>query len=221
MNKKGQMFIFGGIVIIILIFMLTATYNTAREIVTLGAFDELVRNHQIESNKVLNKAVLEGKDVTAQIVALEDFTTRFLEYGRQTDPNFGIIYVHKDPSTGAVFILNALTKKKIKIKPKGGAKLKDVNLLSKDGESKGSICLGGIGCTSATATMDKYGRQTYATTFANVDEMCINIVGVNEKDCIKINLKQFTNSAIIESEEVVADEEFENGKGIKVSVVSQ
>lgn len=93
MNKRGQFFILGAIILALALFVLMARVNTYEEKILLEDFPDLTNNYKIESVNVINDALLNNQNVKT---SLDLFTDNYTQYARTIDPNLGFIYVYKD-----------------------------------------------------------------------------------------------------------------------------
>lgn len=89
MNKRGQFFILGAIILALALFVLMVKLNTFDETVLIKDFYPLSENYKTESVKVVNDAIAQGGATTPN-KALDDFTQKYLNYARTIDPNAGL-----------------------------------------------------------------------------------------------------------------------------------
>ncbi len=95
MNKRGQMFVIAAVVVILLVWMVTTTYNSVHEEVALEDFNELSSNYQEERPKVINYAIDQGAE-DGGASELAEFTEEFVDYAQgSSQPNFGIFNIVK------------------------------------------------------------------------------------------------------------------------------
>ena len=99
MQKRGQIFIVGAIVLCLAIFVLVAKVNKIERKIIVKEFPYLAENYYRESVKVVNQAILQGKDPEK---ALSNFTEDFVEYAQTIDPNLGLVYVYWNGSEAIV-----------------------------------------------------------------------------------------------------------------------
>jgi hypothetical protein len=164
--KRGQIFILAAVIIVVLLILVTMTYNSYREEIALENFEELSHNYEIEAPKIINDAIEQGAD---EAVALQDFTEEFQDYAHDTDPNFGILYVFKD-SVGNVHILNSLTDKRVEITytEAGAGRDTKIALGSNSDTSSGEVCVGGF-CTVAETKVTNFGEGFSKANFDSQD----------------------------------------------------
>ncbi|MDD5651304.1 MAG: hypothetical protein PHF86_12960, partial [Candidatus Nanoarchaeia archaeon] len=103
MDKRGQFFILGAIILMLALFVLIVKVNTYEEKMLLENFPELTSNYKTEAPKVINDALLNNQD---PVNSIESFTGSYIAYARTIDPNLGIIYAYRNPKTGEILIQN-------------------------------------------------------------------------------------------------------------------
>jgi len=103
--KKGQIYILAVIIIGFLIYTIITPTNFIHQKVIDDDFEELSKNYQIESSKLLN-SLLNQKDLDRQTLnsTFLNFTVTFTSYSKTKNPNFGIIYAF--PFQKSLFIGN-------------------------------------------------------------------------------------------------------------------
>ena len=165
-NKKGQLFLLIAIVIILITFPIIAEYNTIRVGVALEDFNELSQGYTTESPKVINAALFSGKD---PVLSLNEFTNRYLDYARQKEPTFGILYAYRDEA-GKIHIVNTLNNAVLTLEFTSGlGQQVQLSLPCDTGpncEAPGSITvnIGGVPYTTTVTTPE----SSYGGQFSNV-----------------------------------------------------
>src|SRR3989344_538036 len=91
MQKRGQFFILGAIILALALFVLMVKLNTFEDIDLLKDFPALSANYKTEIVKVVNDAIMNGEDENAR---LSEFTANYVGYARTIDPNLGFVYVY-------------------------------------------------------------------------------------------------------------------------------
>ena len=135
---KGQMFVLTAIVVIMMIWMVTATYNSATVEIALEDFNELSQNYMSEKPKVENYAILNGEDRSE---AIATFSDKYVDYVRgSSQPNFGVFNVVKVDDRYE--IQNFLPNNYV-IKLEGDVEGKEIqlNVLSNNQDTDGTISL--------------------------------------------------------------------------------
>lgn len=93
MNNKGQIYIFAAVIISVILFGLTITYNKIEQKRLSADFNSLSDNYNLESARFLN-ALIENPSPPK---LLEDrflrFSAEFSSYARSKDPNYELFYV--------------------------------------------------------------------------------------------------------------------------------
>ncbi len=107
MNKRGQFFILGAIILALALFVLMVKLNTFDETFLIKDFYPLSENYKTESVKVVNDAIAQGGTITPN-KALNDFTEKYVNYARTIDPNVGFVYVYWNKTSGEAQINNYL-----------------------------------------------------------------------------------------------------------------
>lgn len=105
MNKRGQFFILGAMIMALALFVLMVRVNTYEEKILLEDFPDLSKNYESESVKVVNDALLNNLDENK---ALSDFTKDYVNYARTLDPNLGFVYVYYNRTSGEAVVSNYL-----------------------------------------------------------------------------------------------------------------
>ena len=93
MDKRGQFFIVGAIILALVLFILMTVVNTYREENLLEDFPDLTNNYKIESVKVINDALLNDQEPKEK---LDTFTGKYIDYAKTIDPNIGLIYIYRE-----------------------------------------------------------------------------------------------------------------------------
>lgn len=103
--KKGQIYILSVIIIGFLLFTIITPANFIHQRVIDDDFEELSKNYQLESSKLLNELLnKEGTNEVTIDSTFLNFTVSFTSYSKTKNPNFGLIYAF--PYGGDVFIGN-------------------------------------------------------------------------------------------------------------------
>lgn len=103
--KKGQIYILSVLIIGFLLFTIITPSNFIHQRVIDDDFEELSKNYQLESSKLINELL--NKEGTNEEVISDtflNFTVLFTSYSKTKNPNFGLIYAF--PYNGEVFIGN-------------------------------------------------------------------------------------------------------------------
>lgn len=94
MNNKGQIYIFAAVIISVILFGLTITYNKIEQKRLSADFNTLSDNYNLESARFLN-ALIENPSSSDD--SLDNrflrFSTEFSSYARSKDPNYELFYV--------------------------------------------------------------------------------------------------------------------------------
>jgi len=95
-NKKGQVYIFAAVVIAVLLFGLTITYNKLDQKKLSQDFKRVSDNYNLESARFLN-ALIEG-DILPENRPQRffEFTAEFSSYAKAKDPNYELFYVYTE-----------------------------------------------------------------------------------------------------------------------------
>ena len=207
-NKKGQLFLLIAIVIILITFPIIAEYNTIRVGVALEDFNELSQGYTTESPKVINAALFSGKN---PVSSLNEFTNRYLDYARQKEPNYGILYTYRDEA-GKIHIVNTLNNAVLTLEftdPTLGQQVQ-LSLPCDTGpncEAPGSITIniGGIPYTTSVTTPE----SSYGGQFSNIKtlEGITNLVitypgGVQDKIFLTSTTYSFQTATLITGTEL-------------------
>lgn len=103
--KKGQVYILSVLIIGFLLFTIITPANFIHQRVIDDDFEELSKNYQLESSKLLNELLnKEGTDEAVIDNTFLNFTVSFTSYSKTKNPNFGLIYAF--PYNEKVFIGN-------------------------------------------------------------------------------------------------------------------
>lgn len=105
MVKRGQFFIIGAVILGIIILSITTTWNViikGTEETAQKQFDLWCQNYEYEIFKISEHAIeTNTKDNEANLIL--DFTNNFIDYVKNSDPNFGIIYIYGDNNNIIIF----------------------------------------------------------------------------------------------------------------------
>ncbi len=187
MNKKGQVFLLGAIIIVLALLTVTGTYNTVKEYPVLSDFKEHTENYLGEVPKLLNKATYENKP---EGPIIQRFSDLFVKQVKTKDPNFGVFYTYKDDN-GDFHLVNTLTNRVLYVKAHG----QDI-VLQGITNSGSETCLAGISCTTTqTQTRDFGGR--FSNNINLRDITSIQVCFVSNRQCTDLDPDQIT--AIISS----------------------
>ncbi len=157
MNKRGQVFIIAAIILAIALFSVSVTYNSISVAPPLTEYRKLSENYLSEYPKVANFARY-NNDRINEADFIDSFTDTFLSFARTKEPNFGIFYTYKD-SNGNVNIVNTLNKKALIVVVDNPAAAEDLvfEILSANFQSRGNVCVDGVGCSGANSDVNNYG----------------------------------------------------------------
>ena len=103
--KKGQIYILSVLIIGFLLFTIITPSNFIHQRVIDDDFEELSKNYQLESSKLINQLL--NKEGTNEEVISDtflNFTVLFTSYSKTKNPNFGLIYAF--PYNGEEFVGN-------------------------------------------------------------------------------------------------------------------
>src|SRR3989338_3690070 len=178
---KGQMFVLTAIVVIMMIWMVTATYNSATVEIALEDFNELSQNYMSEKPKVENYAILNDED-RSEAIAL--FSGKYVQYVRgSSQPNFGVFNVVK--VDGGYEIQNFLHGDYV-IKLEGNnieGKEIQLNVLSHDQDTEGTISLdvaGQVFYNKVKTDVVNFDRGYEKATMEQIHQIKISIPGADE-----------------------------------------
>ncbi len=103
--KKGQVYILAVLIIGFLVFTIMTPSNILHQRVVDDDFEELSKNYQLESSKLLNE-LLNQAGTNDEIInsTFLNFTVSFTSYSKTKNPNFGLIYAF--PYENEIFIGN-------------------------------------------------------------------------------------------------------------------
>lgn len=103
--KKGQIYILSVLIIGFLLFTIITPSNFIHQRVIDDDFEELSKNYQLESSKLINE-LLNKEGTNEEVISntFLNFTVLFTSYSKTKNPNFGLIYAF--PYNGEVFIGN-------------------------------------------------------------------------------------------------------------------
>ena len=103
--KKGQIYILSVLIIGFLLFTIITPANFIHQRIIDDDFEELSKNYQLESSKLLTELLnREGTDEIIIDDTFLNFTVSFTSYSKTKNPNFGLIYAF--PYDEKVFIGN-------------------------------------------------------------------------------------------------------------------
>ena len=88
MNKKGQVFILAAMLLLVVLYGLSAVPNFSVQQQFKGDFEKLSNNYEIEGSKLVNSVLSSGGDITESFT---NFTVFFMSYSKSQTPNFGVI----------------------------------------------------------------------------------------------------------------------------------
>lgn len=167
MNKRGQFFILGAVILAMALFVLMAKVNTYEEKILLEDFPDLANNYKTESINVLNDALLNGEDPTAKLYSFSD---NYVQYARTINPNLGFVYAYKNPA-GQVVVTN-YNPNSIKVGENG--------IFSSDATSVNEVSLdiNGINFKTTVPTKLTAFDKSYNQYITDSDQMVIDIGGI-------------------------------------------
>jgi hypothetical protein len=95
-STKGQFYIIAAFILIVLAFaVLSYSSQTRRRMEKEDKFEQLYENYEEQSVDAINSALIEqGKYNESKHMQkrLNDFTMRFIEYAKTTEPGFNMLY---------------------------------------------------------------------------------------------------------------------------------
>ncbi|MBS3163066.1 hypothetical protein J4427_00030 [Candidatus Woesearchaeota archaeon] len=172
MDKRGQFFILGAVIIAMALFVLMVRVNTYEEKILLEDFPDLSKNYESESIKVVNDALLNELD---PFVKLDEFTNGFVDYARTLDPNIGFIYVYKDKN-GNSKVVNYLSDEPADIYGDDGSSSTFSN--SDNSLNDVSLNLGGMEFKKTIPVKVKNFDSSYVSFDTSGDKVYIEIAGI-------------------------------------------
>src|SRR3989344_4558996 len=94
MNKKGQIYLLGALIIGFLIFILSVKSNIINLSPSNTEFEDISQNYNLESSRFINMLIKEGETNPSQIEEkFKRFTGIFTQYSKTQNPTFGLIYL--------------------------------------------------------------------------------------------------------------------------------
>ncbi len=95
MNKKGQVYIIGALILSVALFMLISQTNFVQRILFEDDFEQISKNFDVESGKFMNTLLAGDSDLTEVELMGEftSFTHAFTEYAKVENPEFEFVYV--------------------------------------------------------------------------------------------------------------------------------
>jgi len=174
MQKRGQIFIVGAIVLCLAIFVLVAKVNKIERKIIVKEFPYLAENYYRESVKVVNQAILQGEDPEK---ALSNFTEDFVEYAKTIDPNLGLVYVYYNGSEAVVFNYNP--KENAKIYPQEGGVQAGESTFPWEEQTNNSLTLkiGGFSYKTTVPVKLRYFGK-YNTAEVSAENLFLEIGGI-------------------------------------------
>jgi hypothetical protein len=101
-GKKAQFYVLTAVIFCSVMFILLSNKNPTQE--TNSEFKRLYNNYIYEVPQVINNALYDNKNVSAQF---KNFTSNFISYAKEKNINLGIFYILKlDEQIEAVNLLN-------------------------------------------------------------------------------------------------------------------
>ncbi|MEM2954731.1 MAG: hypothetical protein QW625_02170 [Candidatus Nanoarchaeia archaeon] len=104
-KKRGQFFIIGAVILGIIILSMTGIWNLAlkgKGDVSQKKFQALCENYKREIFEISKYAVASGNKSNESDFNL-DFTIKFLEYAKGSEPNFKLLYVYGNNGSATIF----------------------------------------------------------------------------------------------------------------------
>jgi len=175
MDKRGQVFLLGAIIIVLALLTVTGKYNSVKEYPLLSDYKEHTENYMTEFPKVVNDAKYKNADVSAKI---NDFNTMFVKEVKTKDPNFGVAYMYKDNS-GNIKVVNTLTNKVLTVKLTGASEqdVDNVKVWGVDTRNlDNNVCISGIGCSTTRTDARDFGGR-----FSNDIDLVNKLQGKRER----------------------------------------
>lgn len=93
MNKRGQIYIIGALILSVAIFMLISQTNFVQRILFEDDFEQISKNFDVESAKLMNNLMAQNKLIDAVMGDFDSFTSKFTQYVKVENPEFEFIYV--------------------------------------------------------------------------------------------------------------------------------
>ena len=126
MNKKGQIYIFAAVIIAVILFGLTFTYNKLEQGRLSKDFSGLSSNYDLESARFLN-ALIESTIIDKQSRFL-GFSAEFSSYAKAKNPGYELFYVYaENAGTGSIVYIGNFLSKTIKARKLDGSELLSVD----------------------------------------------------------------------------------------------
>lgn len=110
-DKKAQFFIIGAVILGIIILSMAGVWNVVfkgKEDVSQKKFQALCENYKHEVFEI-SKYVVTSGNKSHEGNAIFEFTNEFLEYTKNSEPNFSLIYVYGNNSNVTVYSYEPLT----------------------------------------------------------------------------------------------------------------
>ena len=198
MNKKGQIFLVGAVIIVLALLTVTGKYNSVKEYPVLSDYKDQTDNYLTEYPKVVNNAIYQNLNQKNEVTS---FSTIFLGQARSKDPNFGVLYSYKD-NDGKIHIVNTLTNRVITIKlydTQGRQVQGDIKVYGENVNDNSGVCINGIGCSSVVTQAKDFGGR-FDNDIALANAQSIKICLDNQNNCISdIRVKAFSDLSITSS----------------------
>jgi len=155
MNKKGQIFLVGAVIIVLALLTVTGKYNSVKEYPVLSDYKDQTDNYLTEYPKVVNNAIYQNLNQKNEVTS---FSTIFLGQARSKDPNFGVLYSYKD-NDGKIHIVNTLTNRVITIKlydTQGRQVQGDIKVYGENVNDNSGVCINSILCSDNSAKLKPF-----------------------------------------------------------------
>ena len=94
MEKRGQFFIIGAVILGLIILGTASSWNFMfKKDISQEKFNAVCDNYRHEINEI-SKNTVQAEEKTEENQRIQDFTSQFLAYTDQVEPNFRLIYVY-------------------------------------------------------------------------------------------------------------------------------
>jgi hypothetical protein len=91
MNKRGEIYILGAIILATILYSLATTINYIKQESLDDDFEKISKNYELESSKLINNLLSQGdEDIKG---SFNSFTALFTSYSKSQNPSYGLIYV--------------------------------------------------------------------------------------------------------------------------------
>ena len=98
MDKRGQFYVIIALILSLALFGITYTTNSISEPVLFEDFNMVSGNYIAEATKLVNYAI-----ETETEISLETFTSTYLDYAKQKNPDLGLLYIFGNGNNIEIF----------------------------------------------------------------------------------------------------------------------